>query len=877
MAQTKSQQGLTGDTDEPALVEAVSLAASALSIIVESSSTSSSAVVSRTVVPAVAVGIAAPQLDTYGYSRGFSYGSNFTLAWRYSSGAGVTVGLLDDGFDPATTATFGNFSNTLSEVFPSGSSIGEPAGTSHGTATSGIVGATGLDETPEGLAPNAVVVGAKVTFATVTVALMAQAETYLASVSSVVNNSWGYPGYGVGEPTNPTFAVWYAAIETAVATDRGGLGDVIIFAAGNDRSGADNLGVQPIIADYREIAVAASDANGTAASYSNPGAALLTAAIGDNVAVADTGGSGYTAASGTSYAAPTVAALAALMLSVNPRLGWRDVQEIIADSSYVPPPSAARFSYNGAKDWNGGGMHFSNDLGFGVVDANVAVNLARAWTEQSTSADLDVATVTQAASFSVGRNATVSSHIADTAAVRIQHVEVTITDSYLPVAWSKIILISPYGTQSVLINQIGLVGGKDQTGGLDVSGMVMTSNAFWGENAAGTWTLQVQDVGGSTVGTIATWSLTFLGDNEATAQTPLVYTPEFASLANASRDVVTPGTSTTIDLIALPGTTTINLNGGAGMIDGVAVTVGAGLRNANADGSSGTVTLTGLSAGGSELTGGDGVSTLIGFGADTINASLGSTTIRTGAGGSVVTLSSVAASSVTVYSGGGDTIYAGLAKASVTDTGARGDTLYDQTATLSFINGSGASVLNAGSGSVTVQAGSGGGIYYAGSAGGSHLTAGSGLVTFYGAASGDVLTAAGSGADKLIAGAGTETLSGGAATGAITLQAGSGADTLTAGAGKTTFIVGSGNSSITMGGTGGLVEVQNGQAGGLDTVSGFVLGLDDLHLVGFAATAATSAVGADKSDGHGGTILTFSDNTRIDLLGVGKVAAGAFA
>jgi len=422
-----------------------------------------------------------------------------------------------------------------------------------------------------------------------------------------------------------------------------------------------------------------------------------------------------------------------------------------------------------------------------------------------------------------------------------------------------------------------LVGGKDQTGGLDVSGMVMTSNAFWGENAAGTWTLQVQDVGGSTVGTIATWSLTFLGDNEATAQTPLVYTPEFASLANASRDVVTPGTSTTIDLIALPGTTTINLNGGAGMIDGVAVTVGAGLRNANADGSSGTVTLTGLSAGGSELTGGDGVSTLIGFGADTINASLGSTTIRTGAGGSVVTLSSVAASSVTVYSGGGDTIYAGLAKASVTDTGARGDTLYDQTATLSFINGSGASVLNAGSGSVTVQAGSGGGIYYAGSAGGSHLTAGSGLVTFYGAASGDVLTAAGSGADKLIAGAGTETLSGGAATGAITLQAGSGADTLTAGAGKTTFIVGSGNSSITMGGTGGLVEVQNGQAGGLDTVSGFVLGLDDLHLVGFAATAATSAVGADKSDGHGGTILTFSDNTRIDLLGVGKVAAGAFA
>ena len=32
-------------------------------------------------------------------------------------------------------------------------------------------------------------------------------------------------------------------------------------------------------------------------------------------------------------------------------------------------------------------MHFSEDLGFGVVDANVAVNLARAWTEHSTSAN----------------------------------------------------------------------------------------------------------------------------------------------------------------------------------------------------------------------------------------------------------------------------------------------------------------------------------------------------------------------------------------------------------------------------------------------------------------------------------------------------------
>jgi subtilisin-like proprotein convertase family protein len=110
----------------------------------------------------------------------------------------------------------------------------------------------------------------------------------------------------------------------------------------------------------------------------------------------------------------------------------------------------------------------------------------------------------------------------------------------------------------------GWSAASDQTDGLDVSGSTITSNAFWGELATGTRTLQIQDIQGNSIGTIKSWSLTFIGDTAATVQAPLVYTPEFASLATAAREVVKPGTSTTIDLIALPGATTINLNGGAG-------------------------------------------------------------------------------------------------------------------------------------------------------------------------------------------------------------------------------------------------------------------------------------------------------------------------
>lgn len=817
--------------------------------------------------PTVPASPAEPQLNSYSYGPTRVYGSNITAAWRYATGAGVTVGVVDDGFDPATTATFGAFSTTLSRSFAGGSAtaIGEPSGGYHGTSTAGEIGATGVSGTPEGLAPNATLVGVKVSFSSSDIAPFVQAEQYAASVSSVVNNSWGYTGYAVGEPDNAAFASWYAAIEGAVQDGRGGLGTVIVFAAGNDRSDANNLAVDPMAADFQVIAVAASDANGTVASYSTPGAALLVAAVGDNVAVAETGGSGSETESGTSFAAPAVSAIVAMMLQVNPGLGWRDVQEILADAAYQPTLSLAGFVTDGDQDWNGGGMLFSDDLGFGVVDANVAVNLARAWTQQSTSANMATATATSGATVTVGIGASVSGTVTETAEIRVQHVDVTITDNNLPIADTKLVLISPDGTQSVLLNQAGLVNGQDLSDGVDVTGDVITSNAFWGEDAAGTWTLAVTDIAGTLIGTIRGWSLTVTGDNAATVATPLVYTPEFPTLAaaSASRAVASPDGSTAIDLIALPGTTTINLNGGAGLIDGVAVTVGSGLQSANADGCTGPVTLTGLSQGGSALTGGDATTTLIGAGDDTITAGLGSTTISTGAGGSRITLSDAGASTVTVNSGGGDTITAGLATVTITDTGGA-DQIISQGATLTFLNGSGASTVSAGSGTVLVQAGAGGGTYYAGTAGGSRLTAGAGSVTFYGAANGDMLTA-GSAADTLIAGPGAETL-----------VAGPGPDTMIAGTGRTTFVLGSGNASITDGGTGDVIQIRNGQAGGLDTISGFRLGIDTLDLIGFALFAGPDAVSTATADLHGGLLLRFADDTRIDLLGVSRIPQSPF-
>jgi subtilisin family serine protease len=73
-------------------------------------------------------------------------------------------------------------------------------------------------------------------------------------------------------------------------------------------------------------------------------------------------GSGdYVTMSGTSYSAPTVAGVIALMLQANPNLGFRDAQEILAYSAKLTDPTNTGRAYNGAHDWNGGGLHFSHD------------------------------------------------------------------------------------------------------------------------------------------------------------------------------------------------------------------------------------------------------------------------------------------------------------------------------------------------------------------------------------------------------------------------------------------------------------------------------------------------------------------------------------
>jgi len=158
-------------------------------------------------------------------------------------------------------------------------------------------------------------------------------------------------------------------------------GVIFVVPAGDTNLIAGNTNMNGYVHSRFTIAVAAVDQQGRHASYSTPGAAVLVSAPGgdkqyvSNNIVANPGGGCTDAGYGTAMAVPVVSGVAALMLEVNPLLGWRDVMAILTQTAYMPPELVE------AEDWtvNDGGYAHSYKHGFGIVDATAAVAKARDW------------------------------------------------------------------------------------------------------------------------------------------------------------------------------------------------------------------------------------------------------------------------------------------------------------------------------------------------------------------------------------------------------------------------------------------------------------------------------------------------------------------
>ncbi|PIP94281.1 MAG: peptidase S8, partial [Bdellovibrio sp. CG22_combo_CG10-13_8_21_14_all_39_27] len=246
---------------------------------------------------------------------------------------------------------------------------------------------------------------------------------------------------------------------------------------------------------------------------------------------------------GTSSAAPHVSGLIALLLEVNPNLTSRDVKHILAttarridanrgDSGHPLGMDLSGHTYEMGWTQNAAGYYFHNWYGFGAADVDAAVAMAKTYStnlgtmKQSNSAfssgsgNINVAIPDESAT-GVSRTLTITQNY------KIEAVQVKVNITHGRPGDLGIELTSPSGTKSILmnINNALLHARKIASQPVwtaDLTNFVMLSNAFYGENSQGTWTIKVIDGLGSNTGkdfdkatnqtgTLVNWSINIIG------------------------------------------------------------------------------------------------------------------------------------------------------------------------------------------------------------------------------------------------------------------------------------------------------------------------------------------------------------------------------
>lgn len=570
-------------------------------------------------------------------------GIKVSTVWDEYTGAGVRVAVVDDGFDHSHASLSHAYNLTLDrDVLDSDSDARGASIDHHGTAVMGVIVADHNGTGMRGVAYGAEAIGVRIGFNDAwSTPNNVQAVAYGASVADVVNMSWGATGAFGDNYNSSLWAPMQAAIDKGLEQGRDGLGTVFVTSAGNSRTAGDNTNLHSLKNDEGVITVAATDSNGNVASFSTPGASVLVAAPGVSVMATDVSGAGgYVAGdvalvSGTSFAAPTVSGIVALMLEANPELGYRDVQEILALTATRTGTNTS-WKDNGATGWNGGGMHTSGDLGFGLVDARAAVRLAEVWEGQQTAADRLAVSVTSTAKVAIPDRGTLISTITVPGADALDHVEtvqVVLNIAHARPSDLTITLTSPKGTVVTLIAK--------PANGTNAAGIVFetSATAFRGEQENGNWVLRVTDGTTGTTGTLNGWTLKLYGD-EPTADTQYVFTDEYATVWTSSRATLRDldGGTDTLMMAALSGDAVVDLNAGVqGRVAGKAFTVGAGTTIERVFLGEGNDRLVGNSVanmlhggrGNDTISGGAGDDTIVGGrGADVLSGGTGADTFR---------------------------------------------------------------------------------------------------------------------------------------------------------------------------------------------------------------------------------------------------------
>ena len=482
---------------------------------------------------------------------------NVIGAWqRGLTGAGVTIGIVDSGFEGDHPDVVQNFRNEFSWSFElsvaqnqamllRGAPVTTLAADSHGMSVAGIAGARGGNGIGiTGAAPMAGL--ASLNFlgqsgiARHMAAILFQGQTNSAGeIDPYASVNWG--SFANGAPVRvknhsysnrASFAATNASLDAALAESAAN-GVIHLFSTGNQRGA---LGVQDANRNSygftpNFIRVAALGSDGRVAAYSSFGAnTFVTAPSGAQRAGAlfgmattdrqtfDRGYNGTPSAfemlqgengdyttqfTGTSASTPVVAGIMALGVQANSNLDVRMAKHILARTSRQVDANDGSWVTNAA------GLNFSNNHGFGLIDADAFTLMAANVSSMSERLTLTSGALQVNQSFTdLTRSLTTTYTAGFENSMPLEEVAVSFSfagfqadrNAYangIGAAFGDLAcwMISPSGTRNQLFyddrNLIGTGGENDRTTNRSNLDWTYITNAHWGETVNGLWTIEL--------------------------------------------------------------------------------------------------------------------------------------------------------------------------------------------------------------------------------------------------------------------------------------------------------------------------------------------------------------------------------------------------
>ncbi len=421
---------------------------------------------------------------------------NAEPAWLAGfNGAGVTVGIVEGGFEITHPDLAANYNATASQ---SGGSA-----TFHGTSVAGIVGAAGNN----GLGGVGVAWGSKISkliYGSPT--MNANALGYRNDLNWVKNNSWGPADDGT---VTYITSVELTALRNAVLTGRGGKGTILTWAAGNGGT-ADRIDYDPYASSRYVLPIGGIGDQDTRSTFNESGSGMFmvcqTSGNARSIYTTDYSGvQGFSTGDytdtfgGTSAAAPLAAGAIACILQANPSLSWRDVQHVLISTARQCNPAGGGWTLNAA----GRPVHY--DYGLGAIDLGAAITAAQQWI--NVRPELQKVASPQLVNQQIPDNsaAGVTRSITVTGNLNVETVEVGVNVLTTNIGDLEIVLTSPGGTQSVLATA-PRADAQD-----NLSNYTFTSRRHWDEAAGGAWTLKIADRRAGEQATWVSWSLNVYG------------------------------------------------------------------------------------------------------------------------------------------------------------------------------------------------------------------------------------------------------------------------------------------------------------------------------------------------------------------------------